>query len=367
MPRLIAALVILLAGASSAPAQRTADFSGAEQFWRIADELRRGTEPRAEEWDRLFATPGYAALDARERRRASIVLGMRAAFHPGLRGIRDSLLSANGWTARVIRHLETLPPLRAELAAFAEQLRREDILAAAAQRAQTLLPAGTVQRYGHPAIAFVFFLPDGRGYPGLIVADLANVMSKPDAVPFFAHELTHFYWSRLARAQDSAQARSPDPTGLLVLFGKIAEEAFGDQFDKSAVIDASDESLASDGYAADWREYIAEYRREFARAGDELAKLDAALASAASDSIRLRAIADSANRALPLEGRPVGMYMARVIRRELGDAALAATAGSPVDFVLTYQRAAARSSCGCRPLSASTMASVEKLRRSGGS
>lgn len=347
--------------ALAAFATAAADFSGVQAFWRLVDVLQVQGEPTAAAWDELFATPGYAALDARERRRASIVLAMRAAFAPSNRQLRDSLLAANGWTARVIRHVESLPARRAALDAFADRMRRDDVVSRAAARAQTLLPAGTVARYGQPSVAFLFFLPDGRGYPGLIVADLANVMSKTDPEQFFAHEATHFYWAQLSRVRRASgdTATTPGARSLESLFMKIAEEAAGDQFDKSTAVDASDATLARISPDAAFRRYLAEYRDAVRRAPDELRRLDAVLTQIASDPSRMQAFADSASRALPLEGRPVGMYMARAIRAQLGDAAFAAIAGDAIGFFRAYQQAASRPACGCVPLSSTALRALD--------
>ena len=362
MRHLIFALAVFTTTATAqAPA---ADFSGVHAFWRLVDILQVQGEPTADAWNELFATPGYAALEARERRSASIKLAMRAAFAPSNRRLRDSLLAANGWTARVIRHVQSLPPRRAVLDAFADRMRRDDVVSRAAARAQTLLPAGTVDRFGTPSVAFLFFLPDGRGYPGLIVADLANVMSKTDPQQFFAHEATHFYWAHLSLARRAVgdTATTAGARSLESLLTKIAEEAAGDQFDKSTAVDASDETLARISPDTSFRRYLAEYRDEVRRAPDELRRLDALLARVSSDTSRMQAIVDSASRALPLEGRPVGMYMARAIRAQLGDAALAAIAGDGVGFFRAYQHAASRVACGCIPFSPAALRGLDLVR-----
>src|SRR5688572_7274134 len=168
----IIVLALLLTITATAHAQ--IDFAGVDQFWRIADLLQRDIEPDSTLWNALFATPGYAALEAREKRRGAITLGMRSAFKPSLRATRDSILATNPWTARVVRHMQSLPAQRARLDSLRTALIGARFLDRAAEQAATLLPAGVIQKYGTPKVAFVFFLPDGRGYPDLLVADLAN-------------------------------------------------------------------------------------------------------------------------------------------------------------------------------------------------
>src|SRR5687768_3485718 len=101
------ALGLLLTITATAHAQ--VDFTGVDEFWRIAGLLQRDIEPDSAQWNALFATPGYTALDAREQRRGAITLGMRSAFKPSLHATRDSILGTNTWTARVVRHMQSLP------------------------------------------------------------------------------------------------------------------------------------------------------------------------------------------------------------------------------------------------------------------
>lgn len=333
---------------------QSADFSGVHLFWRIADQLRRDVDPPAAAWDSLFATPGYAALDARERRRAALTTGFRAAFMPSRSAERDSTLATNDWTARVIRHVTPLPARRAEIDAFMARLQRDDIVGRAVAEAATLLPSGTVKRYGRPPVAFVFFLPDGRGYPGLIVADLERTRSKVDPVPFFAHEATHFYYARLARARhlgDSAVADA-GTAALRNLLTKLHEESLGDQFDKSDAI-ILDANARAKKYAADssWLHYLNEYRADFDSARVRLRQLDELLIAAAESPASAGPMSDLLAKSIPLEGRPLGMFITRSIRRTLGDARIVATVGDPFAWMLAYADAARHERCGCPVLS----------------
>lgn len=362
---IVCAFCVLLAAQPTPALAQSADFSGVHIFWRIADQLKRDVDPPLAAWDSLFATPGYAALQAREKRRAALTTAFRAAFMPSRRAERDSFLRANDWTARVIRHVEPLPARRAALDAFMAKFQREDIVGRAVAQAGTLLPAGTVKKYGRPAIAFVFFLPDGRGYPGLIVADLEHTRGKADPVPYFAHEATHFYYAQLARDRgpDLSAVMDAGSTALRTLLTKLQEESLGDQFDKIDAVALSD-AARQRKYGADsvWIRYLADYRTEFDSAAVRLHQLDEMLLAAAQSPATLGPMSELLGKSLPLEGRPLGMYITRGIRQASGDARIAATVGDPFTWLLAYAEAAQRKRCECIPLSRRSVTLLYSVR-----
>jgi hypothetical protein len=56
------------------------------------------------------------------------------------------------------------------------------------------------------------------------------------------------------------------------------------------------------------------------------------------------------------------MYMARAIRRELGDASFKALAGDPVAFFSAYQEASERATCRCVSFSSVAMGVIRGQR-----
>jgi hypothetical protein len=329
--------IVLFAAAflSAAPADaaQTPDFSGVERFWSVASTLQQGREPDPADWDALFATPGYAALEERERRRAALQLGIRAALNPTLAQERDSILAANSWTARVIRHVQALPSRKAELESVRRQLLDDRFLTQAIALAQTLLPDGAATRWPPPPVAFIFFLPDGRGYPNIIVADLANVAGRADLVPFFAHELTHFYYAQVA-GERKLEADTPFEKARLTLLTKLFEESLGDQHDKGPYIDLAEADFERLSIDRDRHQYLRDYRAQHATVSSLVAGVGWGAAS------KEKTKSGTFGRALPLEGRPLGFHMTRIIRRKFGDARLKNLVGDPIAWYAAFVDAA---------------------------
>lgn len=354
----LAALAMLANGARAQSAEPGGgvDFSGVAAFWRVHDVLAGGREPDQALWDRLWTTPGYAALEAREHRRAGFTKAFRAAYLPGASALRDSLRRLPYWS-HVLDHLEAVPAERAALQQFRRRLAGGPWLSDAVRKAALLLPPGATDR-PPPPIAFVIFAADGRGYPSLIVADLANVADKADFEGFFAHELHHYFAAPLTRWSwpDSAAADL-----LLEALTKLEAEGIADQFDKADVPTLSDDGLRRLTSNPATLDFYRRYRAEYARADSALTLLDHRLSAIDAHPSRTKVLGDSLYRELPMEGRPLGAYMARTILDTLGPHRLASAVGDPFAFLRLYQEAATRRS-DRTPLSPAALRALARLQ-----
>lgn len=358
----------------------TTDFSGADAFWRIEEQLASDADPSTAEWDSLFATPGYAVLAIKERSRPAITAALRAAFMPSRRAERDSLLAlsddesrAASYVARVVRHVYLLPSRRTQLNAFRHLWEQDHYLARAITRAQRFLPTGTTGHYPQPRVAFVFYLPDGHADVDLIVADVAHAMVQGDPVRFIAHEVIHTYRNRLEGDRVASEGESSGNTDIAPLgdlLDRIENESIADQSDKAPFLDVSDTVLAREEPDSVTRTMLATYRAQFRTAPERIRGINRVLervADSADDPEWVKARLDSLARTLPIggsmAGRAVGAYMVRAIRRELGARALATVVGDPVSYVVRYEKAASRPSCRCPVFSTRALGVVLRLRR----
>ncbi|MGE0553856.1 MAG: DUF5700 domain-containing putative Zn-dependent protease [Gemmatimonadales bacterium] len=370
MSRLLATtwLLTLLAPppAAAQAASGTIDVSGLERYWRIQAVLARGAEPAAAAWDSLFETPGYAALEKRERRRSALRQAIRLAALPALRDSAVSVMAKPGFLASSVAHLRAANDDRERLidgtSEFVSVMKTE--YQAGARRVATLLGDSLVRSVPPPPVALILFAPDGRGYPQLIIGDLRNLLGREGREGFFAHELFHFYRRRIGRPRVGEAGADRH---WLDAIGNVEEEGIADQLDKAEIPGLSVEALRvrfPDSLSFD---FYRQYRELVLDGARWIRFADSALATMpAGDSARLAAGRRFAS-ALPISGRPLGAYMAGVIRERSGGwAPLRAVAGNPIAFWLAYDRAATGEPAAPR-LSEPARAALERLRRHYGS
>jgi hypothetical protein len=342
-----AVLAVLTATLPGSGFAQSVDISGLPLFWKVYDHLVLGQEPPPRLLNSLFSTPGYAALEQRERRRARLTEAIRLAFLPRLGAHPDSLEAAHPWVRSIVPHLRRAATRRRELDSLALTFARDPVLRQADLRARGLLPA-MEPAAAPPSVSFILFARDGRGYPHLVIADLERVRTMGDPERFFAHEFHHYHRHTLSR---QAPRRTPGHGALTDVLTNLEFEGIADRLDKADIPALSDAGLAARFPDSSERAYYHGYREAFRRGVEWVALLDSTLSGLRPDSSSVTHAAALLARRLPDGGRVLGAFFASIIQQALGDRGLAAVAGDPPAFFAAYQRAATACSRTCRPLS----------------
>jgi hypothetical protein len=166
---------VLLAGTLWARAQAGqdeappgADFSGLRQFLEITAILAAEQEPTAEQWEALFATPGYAVLIEREFQRDFFIERFRLAFMPSqAEALKERMAKETGLLAKILPHYLRVKAMRPEIERWMAGAESADLYREAVEKARALLPPGAAE--GWPSVAFVIFAPDARGYDPVVL------------------------------------------------------------------------------------------------------------------------------------------------------------------------------------------------------
>ncbi len=306
-------LPIFAARAQHAPAL---DFSGVDAFMPVMARLLADQEPDSVQWRALFATPGYAALEARGAyRRAALENAMRFAFMPSRRASRDSVARSGGFTGRSMQHLAGVPAARDTLRAFRANLAASGVIDRARHAVAAFLPSRLADSVAPPPVALLFFLDDGRGYPAIVVADLLRLARTGVDTGYFAHEFFHYYRRRFAKAYPDPASRD---AGVAELLAYPAEEGVADQLDKRRYVDATDAEFAAMMARPGAASYAPGYRAAYARSAEWMSMVSHALERGVAVPDSASAFARAMRDSIPDSGRALGAFMARTIDRTSG-------------------------------------------------
>ena len=119
--RVFAGLLALLLGgvpsvraeAGQNPRPPAADFSGVEKLLELTAVLERDQEPTQDQWDALFATPGYAVLLQREFQKDFFVERFKLAFMPSrAEALKEQMKKDTGFRAQFLPHYLRVKTMR---------------------------------------------------------------------------------------------------------------------------------------------------------------------------------------------------------------------------------------------------------------
>ncbi|MEM7201656.1 MAG: DUF5700 domain-containing putative Zn-dependent protease [Planctomycetota bacterium] len=346
--------VVLVAGCASS--DRRADFSGIEPFWRIAETYERDDLPSSEQWQELFATPGYATARRHDNADRLLETLLPVALAPSRAAERAELAAAADWRASYVDHYRGAMAQRDELQRFARELQDRDLIAEVLADTAAWLPANTLQWTTPPDISFVILEPDARGYER-VVMDLCLALDLGDALgPTLAHESHHVLRNQLSLV-DVPEGDFPE-RDLVASLDNLQAEGVADQIDKA-------DYLGKDDWGSSPLQRILaamnlRYRKAYAQADETLAAMDRLLAAWLADPSGAAEVGSELRSLLVLGGHPVGFRMANTVLEAFGRERLAANVGDPFAFVADYSDAAAQ--LGDRHVfSSEALAAVERL------
>ncbi len=334
------------------------DYSGVELFWKVYDVLSQDREPTPALWDELFSNPGYAALERKEHKRSVLTEAFRIAYKPSNKESIAPARARSDFTSQIIPHLLDVASKRQLLDSYLANLHDTRWMGRALDRTQTLVPEGLIKQHAPPPVAFIIFAPDARGYADIVVVDILALKKNFDPEGFFAHEFFHYYRRFFATRYSTTTANEP----LMNVLENTQEEGTADQLDKSRIPFLSEEELKSLVPDDGDRQFFDNYRRGYANANYWLGRVESVLEDYASGSKEAPDSARSLRKAIPIDGRPLGAFMARTVQDILGLQKLALVSGDPLSFWLLYNKAARKSSGRARVLSRPAIEAIFRLR-----
>jgi hypothetical protein len=344
------ALLLAFLQVSGVP-ESSLDFSGISAFWKIVETLQEDAEPTPEQWNILFATPGYQVLTQSEFRVSFFKRNFALAFMPSKKAELETALKSKRQRPFLQHYMKALER-RSELDAKMVELEKSTVIAAALRRAREYLPDEIVSH--KPPVSFVIFANDARGYDPIVMDLLATL--DQDITPFLGHEFHHWYRNHLLAYFVRAIERSDQ--ALVAVLNQLQAEGIADQIDKKAWF----------GPAGAIPPSRVSYARRFQEALDKTPKviqsLDAYLTLYKDvEPETRRKIGKKMSRLIPMSGHPTGFYMANAILEKLGKDHLVEHVGNPFAFFRLYQQAAETDQGRHPTFSEESMELIETLER----
>jgi hypothetical protein len=323
----------------------TVDFSGVKMFLELTARLEQEQEPTAEEWDRMFSTPGYAALTKSEFRRDFFVERFRLAFMPSRKADLDAQMKKDtGFWAQFLPHYLRAKQMRKDIERRVAEMSTVEFRDEAIKRASRFLPASAAG--GTPAVAFVVFAPDSRGYDPVVI-DILYMNDREEFLDTVAHEFHHWYRNRLAADLTRDQ-------GILWVIQQVQLEGIADLINVPGWINRPVEALRpADKAYLDW------YRRS----GEVIQNMDRLFAQMQDNPAARRELGADLQKAVPRSGHPTGYFMAQTIVETLGREAVVATVSNPFAFFRVYNDAAKKKGSATPVFSEKAMNLLRSLER----
>ena len=346
-----AAEVARLRSATTLPPLAAAglDFSGVDEFWRLADQLTKDAEPSEDDWHRLASSVGYRlSLQQVPTTRSD----MEIALRPSRQAEFDSLTKIDSDQASRLRHFRATMTHRDALAAYRDSLSRSLPIEKAVALAARFLPPHGTDGKTPPLVAFGLFRDDAYSLgPRGVVIDLDHVYEEGGLENLLAHEFHHSYLSAMStlRVPDGDSA-----TALYFTLRNMRNEGIADLIDKPYPL--------SYPYSAIMTAYAKRYNESYARTPAVIRSIDSALVVAADDSTKLPAVGRRVNELLPSAGHFNGSYVAREIYETFGVDSLYPGVRNFFAFLRTYASAEAKRG-NPPPFSGKSLALLNALER----
>ncbi len=326
-------------------------FTGLDAFWPVQERLTQDKAPSRDQWNRLFDDPGYITLFRNDPTFHEELLREKfsLAYRPSRRTERRRSLREG--RDRLLTHYVLVGERRAEIVDFLRNWSRRDVTGEARAAALRFLPAAPLQTLRDPAVSFIVFKSDARGYSKVLMDPLA-CLEWPDPMLLLAHEYHHFFRRKLVgRRHGHPPERRSD--SLLRLMESVESEGIADLINRPPLFRPPGPRRATD------RTYV-----EWVKQAPELLKVVDSVFSICRAMPEERSwLGDWLMNFLPDGGHQLGFYMARNILRRLGRERLLPCVGNPALFFTTYQCATRFSHLHLPALSSETVRLLNHLGR----
>ncbi|GLR19923.1 DUF5700 domain-containing putative Zn-dependent protease [Portibacter lacus] len=310
-------------------------------------------EVSIEELNELWNAPGYSSWTGSEKSQGIYFNYFSLVNAPHLQdSLNLELEESEGYRLVLFNHFIEAKQKQSELTEFAKKLMASDIIEQAKLHALKYLPDTIPIDLDSTLISLMIFQPDAFAIPedDIIILDVLFAYNYGDGFEkFLGHELHHIYSSKYL---SKLKPIDYEKDALIWSIDKLRNEGIADLIDKQNIVEKEDLTAYD-------RKYIDHYNNS----KQYLRTIDSLLQIISQDEAKLHEVGKEIRRQLPYGAHPTGLFIAKLIKKEMGDNALISCLESPFPFLYLYNEIAMNSNGDFHVFSKSSIDYLKKLEK----
>ena len=302
-------------------------------FWKSMDKIETQRVTSIEDLNRLWITPGYSSWMGSKRGQSIFYNYYTLVNNPSLQdSLNSELEKAKGFRVTLFQHMIEAKHKKEDLRVFAKNLVDSDIIEQAKKYAFKYLPDTLSVENDSTVITLMIFQPDAFAVPedNVVLLDVLYAYNYGEGFEkFLGHELFHIY---AAKYLSKLKPIEYNEDALVWSIDKIRNEGIADLIDKENIIEKTGKS-----------EYDMKYIEHYQHSKQHLQAIDSLIQKIAEDNSRLKELGEKVRKEIPFSGHPLGLYIAKIIKNQMGSQALFHCLESPFSFIYLYNEIASES------------------------
>lgn len=302
-------------------------------FWESMDQIEAQDRTSIEALNRLWSSPGYNSWMSSKKSQSIFHNYYTLINKPNLQdSLKSELEKAKGYRVVLFQHMIEAKQKKKDLQVFLKNIVDTDIIEQAKNNAFKYLPDTLSVKDDSTIIALMIFQPDAFAIPedNVILMDVLFAYNYGKGFEkFLGHELFHIYTGKYI---SRLKPFDYEDDALIWGIDKLRNEGIADLIDKENIFDKDYKS-----------EYDLKYIEHYQNSKQHLQAIDSLLQEIARDHFKLKEVGKEVRREMPFGAHPLGLYIAKIIKSEMGKKSLLQCLESPFPFLYLYNEIAKKS------------------------
>lgn len=297
-----------------------------EIFWESMNKIEIQDKTSSEDLNKLWYAPGYSSWMSSKKGQSIFHNYYTLVNNPNLKdSLKYELEKAKGYRVTLFEHIIEAKEKKEELHEFVKNKFNSDMIEKARKYAFEYLPVNLSVDNDSTIIALMIFQPDAFAIPedNVVLLDVLYAYNYGQGFEkFLGHELFHIY---SAKYLSKLRLADYGNDALVWSIDKVRNEGIADLIDKENIFDNVDKS-----------EYELKYIDHYQNSRQHLQTIDSLIQEIAKDNSKLTELGKKVRREMPFGAHPLGLYISKIIKSEMGREALLLCLENPFLFLYLY-------------------------------